>query len=666
VGRIGVDTGGTFTDFVVVRNDKIEIFKELSTPQQPDEAIMRGLGRLTGSSVQEIVHGSTVATNALLERKGARTALLTTEGFEDVIVIGRQTRPELYNIFVSRPEPLLPDSLRLGVRERTLYDGSIERALDGGHLQALIDDLGRKNVESIAVSLLYSFANPEHENAIAAVLEPLGIPISLSSKILPEYREYERTSTTVINAYLAPLMGRYLLRLQERLSEKRERRSVNPSLRVMQSNGGAIQSRTAAAAPVRTILSGPAGGVVGAFHLAQVCGYSKIVTFDMGGTSTDVSLCEDEIKVTQESRIDGMPLGIPMMDIHTVGAGGGSIAQLDPGGALKVGPESSGADPGPICYGKGERFTVTDANLILGTLRPEFFLGGAMRLATDRVRPTLRRLEWTRGWKSHEELAQGVIDIVNNNMEQAIRLISAERGYDPRDFTLFCFGGAGGLHAASLARSLGMARVVVPQFPGALSALGVLLADVRKDYSRTLLMDAEGSARQLTRTLAELHKLGFSELRSEGFSKADIRFTDSVDVRYHGQSYELTVKLARDVIERFHEAHERRYGYANRGRAVELVNARTTFFGRTVKPKFRKAPKRRGRPSPVHSQLVWIDRKRVNASIYDRATLAYGHVIGGPAIIGEYSSTTLVPPDFRCVVDGHLNLVLESRSGRVK
>ena len=663
--RIGVDTGGTFTDFVVVRDGRIEIFKELSTPRRPDDAIMQGIGRLGEAplqesdqgSVQEIAHGSTVATNALLERKGARTALLTTSGFEDVIVIGRQTRRDLYNILVTRPEPLVPDDIRFGVKERIIEDGSIEVALDRGHLDSLLEGLRNKNVESIAVSLLYSFANPEHENMIMAALEPLGVPVSLSSRILPEYREYERTSTTVINAYLAPLMSRYLLRLRDRLGEKW---AQPPFFRVMQSNGGAVHSQTAASAPVRTILSGPAGGVVGAFYLAQMCGYSKIVTFDMGGTSTDVSLCEDEIKVTHESQVDGMPVGIPMMDIHTVGAGGGSLANLDPGGALRVGPESAGANPGPICYGKGEQLTVTDANLILGRLRPEFFLGGAMQLTPNRIPPALARLEWARGWDSPEELAQGVIDVVNNNMEQAIRLISVERGYDPRDFTLFCFGGAGGLHAASLARSLGMRRVVVPQFPGALSALGLLLADVRKDYSQTLLVEAAGADRELKTTLARLHKKGLEELQSEGFKKRDIEFIDLVDLRYRGQSYELTLKVEPDFIARFHDVHQRRYGYANPGLPVELVNVRSTFLGRTAKPEFKKTVKRRDRPVPVDTQPVWIDRKRVKTAIYDRARLGYGHVIQGPAIIGEYSSTTLVPRDFQCAVDSFLNLVLET------
>ena len=651
ISRIGVDTGGTFTDFIIIRNGKIEMFKELSTPQRPEDAIMKGLTRRTADGPAEIIHGSTVATNALIERKGARTALLTTAGFEDVLVIGRQTRPELYNIFVTRPAPLVPDEFRIGIGERTLYDGSIETPLDREQLQKQVESLRSYNVESVAVSLLYSFANSEHENHIFDALQALGVPISLSSRILPEYREYERTSTTVINAYLAPLMSRYLRQLSDGLS--------NSSLRVMQSNGGTVRVETAAEAPVKTILSGPAGGVVGAFHLADACGYSRIITFDMGGTSTDVSLCEDEIKVTHESQVEGMPVGIPMMDIHTVGAGGGSIAQLDAGGALKVGPESAGAEPGPICYGRGDCLTVTDANVILGRLLPQFFLGGTMALATERIEPAIRALEWTKQWKNLPELAQGVINVVNNNMEQAIRLISVERGYDPHDFTLFCFGGAGGLHAAHLIQSLGMPRVVVPQFPGALSALGLLLADVRKDYSRTLLIDAEAGSSRLKAALEELHKTGTVDLRAEGFDNKQIAHNDSVDLRYRGQSYELTVPLSADFIERFHKLHEQRYGYANRGRGVELVNVRSTFFGHTEKPKLRKFPKQRGRASSLGTQQVWIDGRRTKAAIYDRASLRHGHVVKGPAIIGEYSSTTLVPPRFRCKVDAYLNLVLE-------
>jgi N-methylhydantoinase A len=588
----------------------------------------------------------------LLERKGARTALLTTEGFEDVLVIGRQTRSDLYNVFVTRPAALVEDGLRLGVRERTLHDGSVDKPVDLEHLRTLIEQIRLRDVQSVAVCLLFSFANNGHEEAIRKELEPLGVPVSISSRILPEYREYERTSTTVINAYLAPLMGRYLDRLRQRLA--------GSTLRVMQSNGGVVHAQTASAAPVKTIVSGPAGGVVGAFHVAQASGYRNIITFDMGGTSTDVALCEGGIKVTHENHVDGMPVGIPMMDIHTVGAGGGSIAELDRGGALKVGPESAGADPGPICYGKGDRLTVTDANVILGRLLPRFFLGGTMPLNVERIAPVLGKAEWTQQWRTAEELAQGVIDIVNNNMEQAIRLISVERGYDPRDFTLFCFGGAGGLHAASLAKGLGIPRVVVPLFPGALSALGLLLADVRKDYSRTLLIDAREGEKALGKEFERLHRMGLAELEAEGFEKNRIRFFDSVDMRYQGQSYELTIPLGGSLLNEFHRTHERRYGYCNPKKDVQFVNVRTAFVGRTTKPAIRKTPRKRGKPEPVGVRPVWLGGRPVRTPVYDRSALGYGNKIKGPAIIGEYSSTTLVPPDFRCEVDAFLNLVLES------
>jgi N-methylhydantoinase A len=654
--RVGVDTGGTFTDFIVIRRGVIEVFKEFSTPARPEEAILRGMGRIAGGAELEVIHGSTVATNALLERKGARTALLTTAGFEDVLVIGRQTRRELYNISVTRPLPLVADDLRLGVKERVLHDATVEKGIDMGQLKAIVDRLQKGGVESVAVCLLFSFANPKHEETIAEALRPLGIPVSLSSKTMPEYREYERTSTTVINAYLAPKMSEYLNRLSDRIQSK--------SLRVMQSNGGAVAARTASEFPVRTIVSGPAGGVVGAFHVASKAGYSNIITFDMGGTSTDVALCRDGIQVTHEGQIDGLPVGIPMIDIHTVGAGGGSIAELDMGGALRVGPESAGADPGPICYGRGERLTVTDANVILGRLPARFFLGGTVPLATERIAPAVQAMPWSKGWKSIQELAQGVIDIVNNNMEQAVRLISVERGHDPADFALVCFGGAGGLHAADLARALGIPRVVVPRFPGALSALWLLLADARKDYSRSVLMPVESSQGRIREVLDELHRVGEREMKSEGFASRAIRHVDVLDMRYRGQSYELSIPMTRGFIEQFHRAHHHRYGYSTPDKPVEIVNVRTSFIGRSAKPQFRPLPKVRGNVKPIDVAMVWIKGKRTKTSIYDRESLGYGHIVRGPAIIGEYSSTTLVPADFVCKVDAYLNLMLERDARR--
>ncbi len=659
--RIGIDTGGTFTDFVSIRDGRIEILKEPSTPKAPEQAILEGLNQVTTSrhsgikSIAEIVHGSTVATNALLERKGARTALVTTAGFEDVLIIGRQTRGDLYDIFTSRLPPLIDDSLRIGVRQRTLHDGTNAVELTPSRLRSLVTQLRKANVESIAVSLLFSFQNPSHELQIRDALEKLKVPISLSSVILPEYREYERTSTTLINAYLAPVMGRYLGRLKRSIS--------GSSLRVMQSNGGAVKTETAVAEPVRTILSGPAGGVVGACSLARRAGFSKIITFDMGGTSTDVSLFDDAIRVTRESEVGGLPIGVPMMDIHTVGAGGGSIAEVDAGGALRVGPESAGADPGPICYGTGTAFTVTDANLLLGRLLPRFFLGGSMRLASERIAPALRRMLATGQWKNVEKLAAGVIDVVNNNMEQAIRLISIERGHDVREFTLVCFGGGGALHAATLAEGLGIPRVVVPPYPGALSALGLLLADARKDYSKTLL-GTRPNASNIRKALARLHREGLADLKEEGFRRKDIVVIDFLDVRYAGQSYELTIPYNNGWQGQFHRTHEKRYGHFDPDSPVEVVSVRSTVTGTTAKPELPSFRSTRRRPVPLETVPLWFGRNRLRAEVYDRGLLGCGNVIEGPAIVGEYSSTTFVPPDFFCDVDRFGNLVLTKKGTR--
>ncbi len=653
--RIGIDTGGTFTDFVSIREGRIEILKEPSTPQAPEQAILKGLDRVKTSghsdieSIAEIVHGSTVATNALLERKGARTALVTTAGFEDVLIIGRQTRPDLYDIFTSRLPPLIDDSLRVGVRQRTFHDGTNAVELSQTELRDLVSRLRRAKVESIAVSLLFSFQNPSHELQLRDALEKLKVPISLSSVILPEYREYERTSTTLINAYLAPVMSRYLGRLEGELSPTR--------LRVMQSNGGTVKTETAVAEPVRTILSGPAGGVVGALSLAQRAGYSKIITFDMGGTSTDVALFDGAIRVSHEGEVGGMPIGIPMMDIHTVGAGGGSIAEVDAGGALRVGPESAGAEPGPICYGTGTAFTVTDANVILGRLLPRFFLGGSMRLAPERIGPALRRMTATGQWKNVESLAAGVIDVVNNNMEQAIRLISIERGHDVREFTLVCFGGGGALHAATLAEGLGIPRVVVPPHPGALSALGLLLADARKDYSKTLL-GTRPTRSNIRKALSGLHREGLADLKEEGFRRKDIVMMDFMDVRYVGQSYELSIRYDEKWEDEFHRTHEKRYGHFDPDSTLEVVSVRSTLTGKTAKPAMPSFRRSRRHPVPLETAPLWFARGRLKAEVHDRQSLTYGDVIKGPAIIGEYSSTTFVPPRFQCDVDKFGNLVL--------
>lgn len=688
--RIGVDTGGTFTDFIVIFKDRLSAFKIPSTPHAPEQAILTGLARAFGelsdeldlakdvssNPALEIVHGTTVATNALLERKGARTALVTTAGFEDVIEIGRQARPDLYNLSVTRPAPLIPRELRFGLKERVAPGpdsaATVIEPLRQRELAALARKLKRAEVESIAVSLLFSFANPAHERAVAEALEPLGVPISISSQILPEYREYERTSTVVINAYLAPLVSRYLNELTDGLSRKLAKQGTN-QLRIMQSSGGSISAETAAREPVRTILSGPAGGVVAATRIAELAGASDIVTFDMGGTSTDVALCKGGARTTNEAQITGLPVAVPVLDIHTVGAGGGSIAYVDAGGALRVGPESAGADPGPACYGFGTRPTVTDANLVLGRFVGAGLLGGEMKLDEARAAKVLDELadEMTRASSrtvTREEAALGVIRVANANMEQALRLVSVERGHDPRRFTLVSFGGAGGLHAAALAGSLRIPQVIIPNYPGAFSALGVLLADVVKDYSRTVMTSVEPSRqipRGIEKEFAALERQAKSDLRGEGFAPAQIKLVRSLAMRYRGQSFELEIEAPAGnmdgVIAKFHQAHRERYGHADENRAVEIVSVRLRGVGVAEKPKLKRAARfARYQPKPQRTAQVWLGEKRKQIPVYDRAELRPGAAIKGPAIIVEYGSTTLAPARWKVRVDGWENLVLDS------
>jgi N-methylhydantoinase A len=683
--RIGIDTGGTFTDFVAAHGSRLTAFKAPSTPHNPAEAILSGIARILADAEAmsfEIVHGTTVATNALLERKGARTALITTEGFEDVIEIGRQARPDLYNLMVTRSAPLVPRELRLGVSERTGPAGEVITRLDEQSVARAVKLISnhKPKVESAAVCLLFSFANPAHEQLIARALEPIGIPVSQSHKILPEYREYERTSTVVINAYLVPLMSRYLSALAEGLESVVRRpssvaksntkghgpRTTDYGLRVMQSNGGSVSARTAAAEPVRAILSGPAGGVVGALRVCAAAGIRDIITFDMGGTSTDVALCRGEARTTNEALVAGLPVAVPVIDIHTVGAGGGSIARVDAAGALRVGPESAGADPGPACYGRGDEVTVTDANLVLGRFGGASLLGGEMPIHFDRARSVLLRLasEMTRFADkpvTAERAALGVIRVANANMEAALRVVSVERGQDPRLFTLVSFGGAGGLHVCDLAAALRVPRVLVPRSPGTLSALGVLLGDVVKDYSRTVMMKTLGlDMRTLERGFAELEREAVRDLKREGFGKDRLKLTRSVAMRYAGQSFEIDVPWSRRFEAKFHDAHRERYGYADSSRAIEVVSLRLRAAGVTQKPRINRQG--RGRPNRVATSpnaRVYLNERAMRVPVLARDELKAGTSLAGPAIITEYSSTTLIPRRYGVEVDPWLNLVIE-------
>ena len=661
--KIGVDTGGTFTDIVMSVDGTLMTHKVLSTPRNPAHAVIRGVHdiveRLAARENVDIVHGSTVATNALLERRGAKIALITTKGFEDVLEIGRQARPSLYDFWVERPAPLVPAERRFGVAERTLHTGAIETPIDTAQLDSLAAHLATLELDAVAVCFLFSYVNPQNEQIAAEHLATLNVPISCSHEILPEYREYERFSTTVANAYIRPTLERHLSTLSES-------RRFPKSLRLMLSNGGSISARNFHAAGIRTVLSGPAGGVIGAYHVAKTAGYEKIITFDMGGTSTDVSLCNNGIAMTTESTISGLPIKVPLIDIHTVGAGGGSIASVDAGGALRVGPESAGADPGPICYGKGEDITVTDANLFLGRIEPKRFLGGKMQLASDAIRSHLEKLSREIGL-SPVEAADGILKVANATMERAIKVISVERGFDTRDFTLVSFGGAGGLHAAFLAENLGIQTVLIPPNGGLLSAYGMLFADVVKDYSQTVLWTFQSTGdiptEQLTAGFATLLARAESEMQTEGFAPHQLKIACSLDMRYEGQSYELNIPyLETDFIAKFHAAHEQRFSYARPEAAVEVVNLRLTAIGETEKPAILPEPLTDTEVSPsarVGTKPVVFEGAALPTDFYRREALRPGNEIEGPAIITEFSATTVVPPDFRATVDAYRNLILQ-------
>ena len=654
---IGIDTGGTFTDFIFRDGDRWGVYKLLSTPSNPADAIIEGLQHIADRGHMKIVHGSTVATNAILERKGAKTALVTNKGFEDIIEIGRQNRSRLYDLSYHKDPAIVPTDLRSGIPGRILNSGEEYIPLDLEEAEKIIRKLKIYQVESVAVCLLYSYVNPSHEQKIKKMLEPLGIPVSLSHEILSEFREYERTSTTVINAYVLPGMQKYIGTLTNHLGN-------DDRLGIMQSNGGSISADTAMKESVRTILSGPAGGAVGAFEIGKMAGYSKIITFDMGGTSTDVSLMDGRLSLTTESKISGLPIRVPMIDIHTVGAGGGSIAAMDTGGALSVGPESAGADPGPICYGKGDRITVTDANLYLGRLIPEHFLGGSMKLEADKLEASFGRLSKETGL-SHVELAEGIISVANVTMEKAIRVISVERGFDPGDFTLISFGGAGGLHAAFLARLLNIPRVLIPTNPGILSAMGMLMADVIKDYSMTIMRSQINVTREdLSDLFKTLEQKGINDLEEESFSKEHINLERYLDMRYEGQSFELIVPFKDSYIHDFHRLHEKNYGYFNEGKTVEIVNIRLRTRGLSEKPLFLKSEKKSIKPPKdafLGSRKVVFEHESTETRIYDRDKLLSGNRLKGPCIVVEYSSTIVIPPFASAFIDEYSNLIMEIR-----
>ena len=660
---VGIDIGGTFTDIILIENEEITVTKVPSTPKDPSQAVINGLKHLNITS-GEFVHGTTIATNTLLENTGALTALITTKGFEDVIEIGRQNRQDLYDFNVQKPEPLAKREMRYGISERTDSNGVIIEDLDTELLEQIIYGIKSRDAESVAVSLLFSFLNPAHEQSILKTIHSKipSLYVSISSEIVPEFREYERTSTVVINSYVGPKVSQYM----DNLTTK-----VEHPIRVMQSSGGSITSQLASKEPVRTILSGPAGGVVGAYRTAKQAGINQIISIDMGGTSTDVSICPDRIQETTQSTISGYPISIPMIEIHTVGAGGGSIAAINAGGSLSVGPSSAGSDPGPACYGIGDNITVTDANLILGRIQPDFFLGGTMQLDIDKALMAIQKLA-TEINSSATDAALGIIKVVNANMEQAIRTISLERGHDPRDFALLPFGGAGALHACELSAEMGISKVFIPPHPGVLSALGVAIADVTKDYSRTVMLTpGEETLYQLETEYSGMESNARSDFNSEGLDTSNLKFNRYLDIRYVGQSYELLIpfptsgikdskELQTLITTDFETAHQQRFGYSDSSQKIEVVNVRL----KAILPSTTQLPtahisKSSSMGMPIDERPIFFQSTSLMTPIYQRSDIQLEQNIKGPALITQFDTSIPVFPGWVANKDELDNLTLE-------
>ena len=649
--RLGVDVGGTFTDLVALMEGRVVTAKVPSTPHDQSEGVLRAVQSSGVEGVTAFAHGMTVATNALLERRGARTALVTTEGFRDVLEIGRQNRPHLYDLAQDRPDALIERALRFCVSERMGPEGELE-PLDEESVTQAISDLREAEVEAVAVCLLFGFLHPEHERTLGAAIRD-AIPhvhVSLSSEVLPEFREYERFATTAADAYLAPKLGAYLRNLADRAREARL-----PGPQVMQSSGGVVGLEAAAALASGCVLSGPAGGVVGAAYVGAASGYHDLLTFDMGGTSTDVApIVGGEAQTTTDSVVAGIPIRHPMVDVHTVSAGGGSIARADAGGALRVGPESAGADPGPACYGKGaEEPTVTDANLYLGLLADGAQLGGGeVELQRHLAEQALERVGAELGLDALAT-ALGVVKVADAEMVRALRVVSVERGLDPRDFALAAFGGAGGMHACSLAEELGLSTVLVPRAGGVLSALGLAISDERRDFSAPFMHGLE----VLDRTQIET---AFEELEASGREAlADPALTRRADLRYRRQAFELTVD-AEDldhVAEAFHHAHETRYGYDMREEPVELVALRLVATVAVDKPALHEPGG--GEDSVSGTRDVNLDGEWTPVDVHERDKMGAGSEVDGPAIVEFAEATCLVRPGWHGRVDDAGTLVLE-------
>jgi N-methylhydantoinase A len=638
---IGIDTGGTFTDIVFRVGARAGVYKVVSTPQDPSRAVLSAIETLfPDMPAERITYGTTVATNAMLERRGARTALLTTKGFEDVLEIGRQARPDLYALEPEKIAPLVAAPLRIGVRERTLYDGSIEQRLSAAEVRRLLARIKGLGVEAVAIVLLHGHVNPSHERRLARALRSVGVPITSSSDISPVPGEYERASTTVANAYVRPAVERHLRSLR--------RRARTGTLHVMQSNGGAIDVEIACAEPVRTMLSGPAGG-----------GFRRVITLDMGGTSTDVALVDSEPRRRATTDVGGIPIRTPSLEIHTVGAGGGSIAHVDAGGALHVGPQSAGAQPGPACYGHGNAPTVTDANVVIGRLRPEAFLGGGMTLDAKRAHLVLRDLAKRMHAPSIVTAADGVIRVVENNMERAIRVITVERGQDPRTCVLVPFGGAAGLHACGLADELGITKILIPPDPGLLSAWGMLNAPLVRDITQPLRL-IDPSFEALAPAVARASEQAARCLVDTGVPPGSVRVSAFVQMRYLGEGSTLEIEFDRSFLRRFRREHERLFYRRESAGSIECTGLRTTAAAaprRAERPRSMRA--RPGGATEERKIDIWIEGKRRKVPTSERSALRAGKRLRGPWLLTEYSSTSYIAPGWTLRIDAAGNLRVE-------
>lgn len=676
---IGVDVGGTFTDFTIfnTENENLYHYKQSSTPDDPSRSIVNGIMHIleeydiSPSEVEYLAHGTTVATNALIEKKGSKIGLITTKGFRDLMEIGNQKRPSLYNLLKQKPESLILPGLKCEVEERILFDGTVRVPLNENDVREAVEYLKAQGVNGIAVCTLFSFINPAHENRIKEIINEIypEAYTTISHELVSEFREYPRMSTTVLNTYLGPIMKNYVNNFKLTIKEV----GINVEPYVTQSNGSIISISETIDSPIKTALSGPSAGVVGSLYIGKNAGIDKIITFDMGGTSADISLIENgQLKISHERYVQGYPARIPMIDINAVGAGGGSIAYIDEGGALKVGPKSAGAVPGPACYKRGGTLpTVTDANIVLGKLNQTKILGGRMDVDIELAKIAIKNKISEQSSLSIEDAAAGIISVVNSNMVRAIRVVSVEKGYDTREFTLMAFGGAGPIHSCEIATSLGIKKVLIPPSPGTLCSLGLLMADTRFDFSASKIMIANKENIDDARSIFNnLYKKGNEMLNSESIDDNDRIFEYVVDCRYERQNYEIPITISKrniddsvieEIKDKFNNEHFKLYGYSDKFKNIQMVNYRLAAIGIIVKPDLKPLPIAEDLtlPKAIEVRKVRFESTDyIDTNIYNRNDLPIGSRVIGPAIIEQMDSTCIIPKDWVSLVDQYSNLIV--------